>query len=57
LISGGFHDPTGAEPSPLKEKNLSPPLDKFLNMPLLKINIFESTVATSRKKKFKIVSN
>ena len=34
LISGGFQAPTVAEPPLEREKNLSPPLDKFLNTPL-----------------------
>ena len=42
LISGGFHAPTGAEPSPLKEKNLSPPLDIWKHS------------SNFQKKKFKI---
>ena len=39
-ISGGFKAPTGAEPSPRKEKNVKPPLAKFLNTPLLFKYIF-----------------
>ena len=40
LISGGFQPPTGAEPPPGKIKKFKPPLDKFLNTPLIKLHGF-----------------